>query len=250
MTPLRCVTFGDVAMGETGYRWPDPCESPLSAYPVTHPSRCYQEGQRVPGGGWLAPYCAARPKPYQCRVIWIDAWRYDGLWAWNDVRQIGRIPRAWLALSNRKLLAALRESHTSYNPGTVEISRGDDDTVIRARGTKEPLCAIEHGWENTGNPCVATVHRGGQCRTDVPQGPIAMWAGYLLPYMPGTRVECQNHRGGWAPGTVLTMDRNAGTLCVLWDTPIEYVNSPIGRPYTSKVAVFTANNVPHLVRLL
>lgn len=77
-----------------------------------------------------------------------------------------------------------------------------------------------------------------------------MWAGYLLPYMPGTRVECQNHRGGWAPGTVLTMDRNAGTLCVLWDTPIEYVNSPIGRPYTSKVAVFTANNVPHLVRLL
>lgn len=233
---LRCRTpDGRLTMAQRGYVWPNPCICDFGRLvrPVT-------EG-----------YCQKRPQAYQCRLLWIDAWKTSGEWEMNDLRSAGHLPRAWLTLSNKRLLRLLRGKRLIRgNAGRDEISRGSDDTVVRDRHTKRPRYSIEHGWDEqiASNRVENTLGYALQCRTDVPQGPLALFADALLPFIPGTRVECRgvDAAGGWKPGVVESMDRANGTLLVRWDHPIHYLD-PCS-PEQRITALFTANNVAHLVR--
>lgn len=82
-----------------------------------------------------------------CNILSIGAWRYGGDCTWNQWFILGTCSDDVLSLSTRKLLSYLRRGGF-LGPGSIGRVSVDDDgynVVIRARGTLEPLLAIEYG---------------------------------------------------------------------------------------------------------
>lgn len=86
------------------------------------------------------------------RILSIDAWRDGGGWTWNNWHAIGTIERAEferIADHPRALLRYFRE-HGFLSDASKGRAAIDDDgynVVIVARGTLEPIFAVEYGAE-------------------------------------------------------------------------------------------------------
>lgn len=95
------------------------------------------------------------------RILSIDAWRDGPGWTWNNWHHVGDISKAdFEALSddangaplqahkaNRKILAMFRERGylRSTSGGKCSVDDDGHNVVVQARGTGEPLFAIEYG---------------------------------------------------------------------------------------------------------
>lgn len=87
-------------------------------------------------------------------VLSIDAWRdVDGGWTWNNGHRIGRVDLAWCDLNPRALFARMRDAGYLAAASAGRVAREDDghNVVIYARGTGEPLFALEYGGEGSDN---------------------------------------------------------------------------------------------------
>lgn len=80
-------------------------------------------------------------------VLSIDAWRYDGCWNWNAWYTVGTVPLATCDLTPRRLLAYLRKEGylAEGSKGRVRVEDDGYNVVVLARGTGEPLIALEYG---------------------------------------------------------------------------------------------------------
>jgi hypothetical protein len=79
-------------------------------------------------------------------VLSVDAWREaGGGWTWNDWRRCGTVPSAWCDLKPRALLFRLRQAGYFFKPGSVAVEDDGHNVVIVAKGTREPLIALEYG---------------------------------------------------------------------------------------------------------
>lgn len=82
-----------------------------------------------------------------CKVLSIDAWRDpNGGWTWNAWHDTGK--RFELAnQSNRAILKWFRAEGmlASGSAGRVAVEDDGYNVVIMAKGTREPLFAIEYG---------------------------------------------------------------------------------------------------------
>jgi hypothetical protein len=78
-------------------------------------------------------------------VLSIDAWNGPEGWFWNSWYKAGSLDE--LPESNRKILRALRENGilSASSAGKVAIEDDGYNIVILAKGTREPLYAIEYG---------------------------------------------------------------------------------------------------------
>lgn len=82
------------------------------------------------------------------RVLSIDAWRSaEGGWDWNNWHHVGDVPREWCGLKPRALLRNMREAGylSEYSVGRVAVEDDQYNIVIVARGTREPMFALEYG---------------------------------------------------------------------------------------------------------
>jgi len=82
------------------------------------------------------------------RILSIDAWRDGPGWTWNNWFHVGDYAGPEGALDNpRALLRYMRESGYlgAHSRGRVAIEDDGYNVVIMARGTREPLFAIEYG---------------------------------------------------------------------------------------------------------
>lgn len=101
------------------------------------------------------------PAAPRCRVLSIDAWREpEGGWTWNDVHVLRQSitpmeidsfyvmnkAGSYRKLSARRVLAWLRARGilSSQSAGRVRVEDNGHCIEIQARGTYEPLIAIEH----------------------------------------------------------------------------------------------------------
>ena len=84
------------------------------------------------------------------KVLSIDAWRDGDGWFWNNWFHVGDIDAEEINLdSARDVLRQMRERGYMAE-GSQGLAAIDDDgynVVIIARGTREPLFAIEYGSE-------------------------------------------------------------------------------------------------------
>lgn len=88
------------------------------------------------------------------RILSIDAWRdCDGGWQWNNWFHCGDIDKATferIADNPRALLRWLRDDAGALSDGSkgrVSVEDDGHNVVILAKGTREPLIAIEYGLE-------------------------------------------------------------------------------------------------------
>ena len=81
------------------------------------------------------------------RLLSIDAWRYDNSWTWNDWYAIGNVPMDLIDKTPRQIFKYLRDAGylSAQSTGRVALQDDDYNIVIVARGTREPLFAIEYG---------------------------------------------------------------------------------------------------------
>jgi hypothetical protein len=82
------------------------------------------------------------------RILSIDAWRNQGGWEWNNWFHVGDMDT--LPDNNRELLWMLREKGilSDASKGLVSVEDDQYNKVILAKGTREPLFAIEYGNHN------------------------------------------------------------------------------------------------------
>lgn len=88
-------------------------------------------------------------KSKEFKVLSIDAWRYDGGWNWNNWYNLPTTVPESIIDNNRKLLNYLRK-HGVLGTGSIGKVAIEDDQynkVIVAKGTREPLYAVEYGSE-------------------------------------------------------------------------------------------------------
>lgn len=86
------------------------------------------------------------------RILSIEAWRYDGIWNWNQWWHVGDM---WkedfekIESSNRKILAWMREEGllSEASKGKVAVEDDESNIVILKKSTREPIFAIEYGPE-------------------------------------------------------------------------------------------------------
>jgi hypothetical protein len=80
-------------------------------------------------------------------VLSIDAWRDDGIWTWNNWYRIGTAPLSLCDAKPRAILQWMRESGftSQHSRGRLTIEDDGYNIVILARGTREPLFALEYG---------------------------------------------------------------------------------------------------------
>lgn len=105
------------------------------------------------------------PAEPRCRILSIDAWREpEGGWTWNDVHTTGHTitPReiesfyvmnkagSYRKLSARLVLGWLRAHGllSAQSAGRLQVADDGHCIEIQARGTREPLLAIEHEPEH------------------------------------------------------------------------------------------------------
>lgn len=84
------------------------------------------------------------------RILSIDAWRDpDGGWTWNQWFDTSETVEESEVDTNRKAIAKLRELGLLGQESAGRLAVEDDgyNIVIMARGTREPLLAIEYGLE-------------------------------------------------------------------------------------------------------
>ena len=89
------------------------------------------------------------------RVLSIDAWRDpEGGWTWNGWYQAGSIHRStvnewgWPVNARKALHWFRREGYiTKASAGKVAIEDDGYNVVVVARGTREPLFAVEYGCD-------------------------------------------------------------------------------------------------------
>lgn len=82
------------------------------------------------------------------RVLSVDAWRSKhGGWEWNNWFKVGTLPREACDYSPRKLLGLLRKDGylTPGSAGKLALEDDGYNVVIVAKGTREPLYALEYG---------------------------------------------------------------------------------------------------------
>jgi hypothetical protein len=92
------------------------------------------------------PESTATPKTV--RVLSIDALREsEGGWTWNNWHHVGDAPIEWCALKPRTLLRAMREGGylSPFSRGRCAVDDDGYNVTIVARGTGEPLFALEYG---------------------------------------------------------------------------------------------------------
>lgn len=83
-------------------------------------------------------------------VLSVEAWREGSGWTWNNWFRVGSAPRDVLDMKPRQLLAWARAEGylTDASRGRVAVRDDGYNLVIIARGTGEPLFAIEYGSIN------------------------------------------------------------------------------------------------------
>jgi hypothetical protein len=82
------------------------------------------------------------------RILSIDSWRNtEGGWDWNAWYKVGECDSSISELPVRKLLRYMRESGflSAGSAGSVAIDDDGYNVVIVARGTREPIFALEYG---------------------------------------------------------------------------------------------------------
>lgn len=83
------------------------------------------------------------------KVLSIEAWREsEGGWTWNQWYNVGTVELDTHDLNNaRKVLKALRGEGilSPSTAGKVAIDNDQYNIVVIAKGTREPLYAIEYG---------------------------------------------------------------------------------------------------------
>jgi hypothetical protein len=81
------------------------------------------------------------------KLLSIDAWRDGSGWSWNNWFHVADVPNHWASLTPRALLHRMREAGHLCNGSQGRIAIEDDgyNVVFLARGTREPLLAIEYG---------------------------------------------------------------------------------------------------------
>lgn len=82
------------------------------------------------------------------KLLSIDAWRdSDGGWFWNNWHKAGEVPLSTVNLTPRRLFAFLRKEGylSKESAGKVAIEDDQYNLVIVAKGTREPLFALEYG---------------------------------------------------------------------------------------------------------
>ena len=82
------------------------------------------------------------------RLLSIDAWRdIDNGWTWNEWHAIGNVPMDLIDKTPRQVFKYLRDAGylSAQSAGRVALQDDDYNIVIIARGTREPLFAIEYG---------------------------------------------------------------------------------------------------------
>ena len=91
----------------------------------------------------------------KAQILSIDAWRYDGLWTWNqwfNIQESVDIPDE---VTNRQLLRLARDEFgilSDESKGRVAVEDDGHNLVILDKGTGEPLFAFDYGryWEVNG----------------------------------------------------------------------------------------------------
>lgn len=82
-------------------------------------------------------------------ILSIDAWWYGDCWQWNQWYDVGKISKDKFEEldTNRKILKYMREHGylSEGSKGKVAIEDDEYNLVIVAKGTREPLYAIEYG---------------------------------------------------------------------------------------------------------
>lgn len=85
------------------------------------------------------------------KVLSIDAWRDGSGWTWNTWYTVGEIDKATFETlyTPRKQLKWFRDEGylTAESAGKVAIDDDGYNIVVTARGTGQPLFAIEYGPE-------------------------------------------------------------------------------------------------------
>ncbi len=81
------------------------------------------------------------------RILSIDAWRDSGGWTWNNWYKVGEAPLELCNAKPRAILQWMREAGflSQYSRGKLAIEDDQYNIVILARGTREPLFALEYG---------------------------------------------------------------------------------------------------------
>ena len=85
------------------------------------------------------------------KVLSIDAWRDGSGWTWNALYTVGEVDKATFETLNtsRKQIKWFRDECylTAESAGKVAIDDDGYNIVVTARGTGQPLFAIEYGPE-------------------------------------------------------------------------------------------------------
>lgn len=79
-------------------------------------------------------------------VLSVDAWRDGHDWTWNNWYKAGTVPAAWLRLSTRRLLRALREAGylSSQSAGRVQVEDDGYNLCVQERSGRT-LYALAYG---------------------------------------------------------------------------------------------------------
>jgi hypothetical protein len=77
------------------------------------------------------------------KILSIDAWHEGHSWSWNNWHTVGHLTS--IPDSNRALLKLLRDKGylTEASKGQVSVEIDEVNAVIVAKGTREPLLAVE-----------------------------------------------------------------------------------------------------------
>lgn len=83
------------------------------------------------------------------KILSIDGWRDGSSWSWNNWHWVKNFPVELIDKNNRVILAWLRSEGvlSEHSKGRVTIEDDGYNLVIKAKGTLEPLFAIEYGGE-------------------------------------------------------------------------------------------------------
>ena len=81
------------------------------------------------------------------RILNIDAWRDDDGWTWNNWFHVGDFPASLIDKPPRVLIHEMRERGylSLASRGRIAVEDDGYNLVFKARGTGEPILAIEYG---------------------------------------------------------------------------------------------------------
>lgn len=82
-----------------------------------------------------------------CNILSVDAWHGDHGWEWNAWYATGKQYDLQDDYSNRSIIKKFRDLGllSEHSKGKIAIEDDGYNILIVARGTQEPLYAIEYG---------------------------------------------------------------------------------------------------------